>query len=188
MANQDSPTFPPSDGGAEQRSCWECSRRRLVCDEDRPTCRKCRDAGIVCPGYSGAKPLRWLAPGRVTARIRKKPNRRKGDSEAAGGTSKAKAKAKRAAAANATTSESNGASPGPSDAGAEEIGQLSLYEGGGKVSDVPRRPEPNWFAWEIPRSLPRGLFVTNETEVVQATYYCTAPFLHIPGSHPPNKV
>lgn len=27
----------------------------------------------------------------------------------------------------------------------------------------------------MPRLLPRGLFVTNETEVVQATYYCTPP-------------
>lgn len=50
--------------------CWECRRRRLVCDSTRPICKKCRVAGIVCPGYEDVKPLTWLAPGRVVSRAR----------------------------------------------------------------------------------------------------------------------
>ncbi|KAE8347616.1 hypothetical protein BDV24DRAFT_121128, partial [Aspergillus arachidicola] len=40
-----------------QRHCWECMRRRLVCDFARPTCNKCRSAGVACPGYDEKKPL-----------------------------------------------------------------------------------------------------------------------------------
>ncbi|KAK8066539.1 hypothetical protein PG997_013286 [Apiospora hydei] len=54
-----------------RRYCWECQRRRLECDSTRPVCNKCRQAGVVCPGYEDKKPLRWLAPGRVTSRSRK---------------------------------------------------------------------------------------------------------------------
>ncbi|KAB8264896.1 fungal-specific transcription factor domain-containing protein [Aspergillus pseudonomiae] len=55
-----------------QRHCWECMRRRLVCDFERPTCNKCRSAGVDCPGYDEKKPLRWLAPGKVTSRAQKR--------------------------------------------------------------------------------------------------------------------
>ncbi|PKS12978.1 hypothetical protein jhhlp_000319 [Lomentospora prolificans] len=55
--------------------CWECQRRRLVCDSARPICNKCKTSGITCPGYDDKKPLTWLAPGRVVARNRqRKPN------------------------------------------------------------------------------------------------------------------
>ncbi|KAK8136480.1 C6 zinc finger domain protein [Apiospora sp. TS-2023a] len=57
---------------ATRRYCWECQRRRLECDSTRPVCNKCRHAGVVCPGYEDKKPLRWLAPGRVTSRNRKR--------------------------------------------------------------------------------------------------------------------
>ncbi|KAK8034575.1 C6 zinc finger domain protein [Apiospora rasikravindrae] len=55
-----------------RRYCWECQRRRLECDSTRPVCNKCRQAGVVCPGYEDKKPLRWLAPGKVTSRNRKR--------------------------------------------------------------------------------------------------------------------
>lgn len=58
------------------RWCWECRRRRLVCDCTRPVCNKCRATGVVCPGYEDAKPLKWLAPGKVLSRSRKPRNRR----------------------------------------------------------------------------------------------------------------
>ncbi|KAI0456998.1 putative C6 finger domain protein [Xylaria acuta] len=53
--------------------CWECSRRRLVCDSTRPVCRRCLLAGIPCPGYNHVEPsrLKWLAPGRVVSRTRR---------------------------------------------------------------------------------------------------------------------
>ncbi len=57
--------------------CWECRRRRLVCDGTQPVCAKCRTAGIVCPGYADKKPLTWLAPGQVVSRARK-TGRKKG--------------------------------------------------------------------------------------------------------------
>lgn len=56
------------------RWCWECQRRRLVCDCARPICRKCKATGVVCPGYEDKKPLTWLAPGRVLSRTRKPRN------------------------------------------------------------------------------------------------------------------
>jgi hypothetical protein len=53
--------------------CWECLRRKLVCDFARPGCDRCTRSGITCPGY-GVKPVRlkWLAPGQVKARNRKR--------------------------------------------------------------------------------------------------------------------
>ena len=51
--------------------CWECRRRRLVCDGTQPVCAKCRAAGIVCPGFADKKPLTWLAPGQVMSRARR---------------------------------------------------------------------------------------------------------------------
>ncbi|KAK4174203.1 putative C6 zinc finger domain protein [Triangularia setosa] len=56
--------------------CWECRRRRLVCDGRQPVCTKCRTAGIVCPGYADKKPLQWLAPGQVMSRPKKRKQAR----------------------------------------------------------------------------------------------------------------
>jgi hypothetical protein len=52
------------------RQCWECFRRRLVCDFSRPGCKKCETVGTDCPGYSKHKPLKWLAPGEVASKKR----------------------------------------------------------------------------------------------------------------------
>ncbi|PLB53538.1 hypothetical protein P170DRAFT_508133 [Aspergillus steynii IBT 23096] len=60
----------------ERRQCWECRRRRLVCDSARPACNKCRAAGTECPGYSGNKPLKWITPGKVKSRNRGRPKGR----------------------------------------------------------------------------------------------------------------
>jgi hypothetical protein len=54
------------------RQCWECLKRRLVCDHTLPGCKKCRKAGKECPGYDDQKPLQWIQPGKVTSRRRKK--------------------------------------------------------------------------------------------------------------------
>ena len=62
----------PEDAQRHPRHCWECQRRRIVCDRWRPVCNKCQTAGIVCPGYDNQKPLTWLAPGRVISRPRKR--------------------------------------------------------------------------------------------------------------------
>jgi hypothetical protein len=53
-------------------ACWECRKRRLVCDQILPSCRKCRRAGRDCPGYSQQRPLQWIEPGKVTSGRRKK--------------------------------------------------------------------------------------------------------------------
>lgn len=55
----------------QRRQCWECTRRRLVCDSTKPHCNKCRVSGTECPGYGERKPLKWLAPGKVKSRNRK---------------------------------------------------------------------------------------------------------------------
>lgn len=49
------------------KQCWECRRRRLVCDFARPKCRKCQARGVACPGYD-TKPLKWLHPQQVNAK------------------------------------------------------------------------------------------------------------------------
>lgn len=51
----------------KKRQCFECQRRRLVCDFSRPACNKCRAAGVDCPGYDH-KPLKWITPGKVKSR------------------------------------------------------------------------------------------------------------------------
>lgn len=54
----------------QKRHCWECLRRRLVCDFQVPGCKRCAASGVDCPGYSKIPPLRvkWLAPGKVKSR------------------------------------------------------------------------------------------------------------------------
>ncbi|KAH7020769.1 uncharacterized protein B0I36DRAFT_367252 [Microdochium trichocladiopsis] len=67
-ASAPSNTQPPP----PKKQCWECQRRRVVCDSVEPVCGKCEAIGVVCPGFDDKKPLVWLAPGKVTARPRKK--------------------------------------------------------------------------------------------------------------------
>lgn len=55
----------------EKRHCWECMRRRLVCDSAPGACNKCKTRGVVCPGYDDKKPLRWLTPGKVKSKPRR---------------------------------------------------------------------------------------------------------------------
>jgi hypothetical protein len=55
-----------------RRQCWECHRRRLVCDFSLPGCRKCYTAGVECPGYGEKKPLKWVPAGEVASRPRRK--------------------------------------------------------------------------------------------------------------------
>ena len=64
----------PSECGEKKasRQCWECLKRRLVCDHTLPHCKKCQKAGKDCPGYDAQKPLQWIQPGKVTSRRRKK--------------------------------------------------------------------------------------------------------------------
>lgn len=46
--------------------CWTCRRRRLRCDNIKPSCVKCMRAGLDCLGYGPRKPLVWVGrPGRV---------------------------------------------------------------------------------------------------------------------------
>jgi hypothetical protein len=54
------------------RQCWECLKRRLVCDYTLPGCKKCNKTGKECPGYDEQKPLQWVQPGRVTFRKRRR--------------------------------------------------------------------------------------------------------------------
>ncbi|KAI0520702.1 hypothetical protein F5B22DRAFT_598037 [Xylaria bambusicola] len=64
----------PAQPETSRKHCWECLRRRLVCDSVRPVCDRCRIHGLVCPGYDEKQPLRWVQPGRVTAHTRRRPN------------------------------------------------------------------------------------------------------------------
>jgi hypothetical protein len=37
--------------GARSKGCRTCKARRLKCDEQEPTCRRCQKANLICPGY-----------------------------------------------------------------------------------------------------------------------------------------
>ncbi|KAJ0164627.1 hypothetical protein CTA2_586 [Colletotrichum tanaceti] len=91
-ASSENPASPESP--ERRRRCWECLRRRLVCDAIKPVCNKCRTAGIVCPGYDDKKPLTWLAPGKVTCRTRRKPRGGPSGETDADGKTPAKPKSK----------------------------------------------------------------------------------------------
>lgn len=52
------------------KQCWECHRRRLVCDRSLPHCRKCHANGVACPGYADSRPLKWLQPQQVKSKQR----------------------------------------------------------------------------------------------------------------------
>jgi hypothetical protein len=54
------------------RQCWECLKRRLVCDFTLPHCNKCLKAGRQCSGYDEKKPLQWVEPGQALSRKRRK--------------------------------------------------------------------------------------------------------------------
>jgi hypothetical protein len=98
MPNPPTPPTDSSPGSApeaaagtvtvERQQCWECRRRRLVCDGTQPVCTKCRAARIVCPGYADKKPLTWLAPGQVMSRNRKKKSPNGPNPKAPGAPSK----------------------------------------------------------------------------------------------------
>ena len=88
--------------------CWECRRRRLVCDGTQPVCAKCRAAGIVCPGFADKKPLTWLAPGQVMSRAgRKKAPRKTCNNK----TQRPRVKPAPATPRSDSTSDDPGASP-----------------------------------------------------------------------------
>lgn len=55
----------------DRKRCWECVRRRLVCDSGRPGCNRCKIASIDCTGYGAKKPVKFLEPGLVLSRPRK---------------------------------------------------------------------------------------------------------------------
>ncbi|CAG9977252.1 unnamed protein product [Clonostachys byssicola] len=56
------------------RSCWQCAKRRLVCDLGKPGCKKCANHGVECPGYE-TKPLQWMQPGQTRSKGARKAER-----------------------------------------------------------------------------------------------------------------
>ncbi|KAJ5174650.1 uncharacterized protein N7482_000527 [Penicillium canariense] len=66
------------------KGCYTCRRRRIICDNGQPTCRKCRDAGKECLGYQ--KPLVWVkggvaSRGKMMGRSFDDAKKREGDSK-----------------------------------------------------------------------------------------------------------
>ncbi|KAJ4311385.1 hypothetical protein N0V84_010478 [Fusarium piperis] len=55
------------------KPCWECLKRRLVCDLGRPGCHKCESRDTECPGYD-KKPFKWLHPGQTRSKGRRAKN------------------------------------------------------------------------------------------------------------------
>jgi len=46
------------------KGCLTCVKRRIKCDEARPTCKRCEKAGYVCKGYERALQLRFYTGGK----------------------------------------------------------------------------------------------------------------------------
>ncbi|KAI5922996.1 fungal-specific transcription factor domain-containing protein [Camillea tinctor] len=88
MEVQKSSSSVPIHDDGRKKHCWECRRRRLVCDSAQPTCNRCRQARIVCPGYEDHQPLRWLTPGKVTSRSRRPKGSKASKAKAANASAK----------------------------------------------------------------------------------------------------
>lgn len=177
-ASPSSTSSDPTPASTDQKSCWECSRRRLVCDATRPTCAKCRSAGIVCPGYSDKKPLRWLAPGMVTSRVRRKTKRK-----TVGSTSPSSTGSTQATCPSDATGGSCGGSPVVSSGETSDL--VLLTKGGASAWQGPElihQPGVR-LTWGLPREIPRADFNFEETDMLQATYYCM-PDHHCPARWP----
>ncbi|KAF7549489.1 hypothetical protein G7Z17_g6347 [Cylindrodendrum hubeiense] len=58
---------------SDPKPCWDCLKKRLVCDFGRPGCRKCESRNTECSGYD-KKPLKWLAPGQTRSKGRRARN------------------------------------------------------------------------------------------------------------------
>lgn len=53
---------------SDTKQCWECLKRRLVCDFGRPGCKKCLSRRVECPGYGTKKPVTWLQPNQTRSK------------------------------------------------------------------------------------------------------------------------
>lgn len=42
--------MPPGVTATKERGCFQCSRRRIICDRAEPSCLKCAKKGIACSG------------------------------------------------------------------------------------------------------------------------------------------
>lgn len=54
---------------SKESQCWECQRHGTLCDGKIPVCDNCSEAGMVCPGYSNAKPPMWLPMWLPTSKV-----------------------------------------------------------------------------------------------------------------------
>ncbi|PYI11740.1 hypothetical protein BO78DRAFT_425636 [Aspergillus sclerotiicarbonarius CBS 121057] len=69
-------------GVPSNKACERCKKRHLKCDETRPSCQRCTNAGVECPGYvqtrkfidQGASVRRRYAPYREREYNRDAPN------------------------------------------------------------------------------------------------------------------
>ncbi|PSN72315.1 hypothetical protein BS50DRAFT_569829 [Corynespora cassiicola Philippines] len=167
-----------------KRQCWECLKRRLVCDHTLPHCKKCQKAGKECPGYDEQKPLQWVTPGKVTSRRRHKPS-----------TAKPKGTLKSQRPPNARHAAQSRDQPRPvkkqpqttpdkddsSESNVERTFFLSdratppgWAKMGGKVLD--QDPDAftrleKLFRWLQMEDIPRYGLLTETSEVVQAVHY-----------------
>jgi hypothetical protein len=43
--------FGNMDGKQPEKGCFNCTKRRIICDRTGPNCQKCQKKGLQCPGY-----------------------------------------------------------------------------------------------------------------------------------------
>ena len=52
--------------GKRSQGCGTCIRRKVKCDQGRPTCRRCSLVGFDCLGYE--RPLQWVTAMHITGK------------------------------------------------------------------------------------------------------------------------
>ena len=67
--------------GHPSRGCLECRRRRIKCDEARPTCGRCKRAGLACQGYRQTdglmiRSMNHASAAKVQQRVRQRQSER----------------------------------------------------------------------------------------------------------------
>lgn len=155
--------MPPSkspDSEPKKRACWECMRRRRICDSSRPACNKCVASKIVCPGYDDKKPLQWLAPGNVLSRPRKdkKHPPKRFVVVAASGPS---LKGKKTSSSESPSDYATEAPLGSTDlAVPDQVGGIDWIPELAYISMVSPAPS-TWYYWN-----------DDSTEIYQALHYC----------------
>ena len=140
----------------DRKRCWDCIRRRLVCDSGRPSCNRCQTAQIECSGYGEKKPVKFLEPGVVLSRPRKKKQCANGNRRSNGDPA-------------ANTSQTTLQEKEPNECLAVDVKHDPQMHVSGKSLSTSRSRQTPGIAYEKLR--------TDSDDIIEAVTYCLLPIL-----------